>query len=76
MGNQELSVEVYSALKKFIREEKYGGCIMFEIFKNGDIAILWHHWKYSPAFKAPRVFIGGKFRNQKPIIKYLWLNTK
>lgn len=75
MGNQKLEPNVLNALLNFIKAENYGPCIMVEVFKGGDIAVLWQHWRYTTPSKAPRVFIGGKFKNQKPIIKYLWLDT-
>lgn len=72
----EIKIEILNALLKFIKEENYGPCIMVEIFNGGDIAVLWEHWRYTTPSKAPRVFIGGKFKNQKPIIRYLWLATQ
>jgi hypothetical protein len=75
MGNQKLSLQVLNALKDFIKAEDYGPCIMFQVFKGGDLAVLWQHWRYTTPAKAPRVFIGGKFKQQQPIIKYIWLDT-
>lgn len=74
MGNQKLSLDVLQALLRFIKEEDYGPCIMIEVFKGGDLAVLWQHWRYTTPSQAPRVFIGGKYK-QQPIIKYLWLDT-
>lgn len=74
MDKIKLNLDVLNALKDFIKAENYGPCIMFQVFKGGDLAILWQHWRYCSPSQAPRVFIGGKFK-QQPIIKYLWLDT-
>jgi hypothetical protein len=48
--------------------------------KTMDVAILWKHWSFAePIKQAPRVFIGGRYKQIKIItpqynIYYIWLD--
>lgn len=61
---------------ELIKELKrsYKGPMMIECNKKGTVCIFWKHWKYSPWFLAPKVYIGGKFKFKQTKVYYLWLD--
>jgi hypothetical protein len=55
----------------FIKEYKYGGCIMVG-FEGRDVYIHWKHWQRVGWKDAPKVYL-GKIKHELTKPTYLWL---
>ena len=65
-------MEAERLVKQFIKDYKYGGCIMYGTDRNG-LFVLWKHWAYSyPETEATRIYIGKIKISLK--LTYKWLD--
>jgi hypothetical protein len=65
-------METERLIKQFIKDYKYGGCIMYGTDKDG-LFVLWKHWSYlNPELQAKRIYIGKIKISLK--LTYKWLD--